>query len=160
MNTFLYLLLICKQYKINLKYSFSQVKINGSFVWSRNQIDLFLQHNFKKSLLNKLGFYKIFPEKIKLNTIETVTFAHELGHALSFNKGFTLGKEIDSANLLFKYGFELSTERKKFILKEEIKAWKIARILLNKTEFKDWIEFDRIKNQSLNSYEKALKINV
>jgi len=152
------MLLICRQYNINLKYSFSKVKVNGCFLWSRNQVDLFLKYNFKKWLLNKLGFYRLFPEKMDLNTIETVTFAHELGHALSFNKGFTLGKEIDSANLLFKYGFELTNDRKKFILNEELKAWRIAKILLKKTEFKDWNEFESLKIQSLNSYEKALKI--
>ena len=160
MNSFFYMLLICRQYNIKLKYSFSNTKINGCFLWSRNQVDLFLKYNFKKWILNKIGYYKFFPQRMKMNIVETITFAHELGHALSFNKGFTLGKEIDSANMLFKFGFELSQERKKFILKEELKAWRIAKILLKKTEFKDWTEFENLKSQSLNSYEKALKITV
>lgn len=108
----------------------------------------------------------LYIEKILLKTSDSqiikllIVMAHEYGHFLSYLIG-NHNRDLKVALNLFKMKQLGSREVNRYlwlIFREESSAWTFAQKTLSKYKFNNWKEFTAIKNNSLSSYSKLLKL--
>ena len=90
-----------------------------------------------------------------------IVLSHELGHHTSFLRGFH-DPELQLGLTLMQgkqYG-EQACKYTWLVFREESTAWYHARQILGRSGFKDFDQFELVKNQSLKTYLSVLKLEL